>query len=123
MIATMIYTLGYVDAAIKMRVEDHYTQGRRGWMRLHEKGGKRHEISSNHNLETYIDEYIAAAGIADDPKRVPVSDYQGKDPIPNDQHDGVGRCIPNDPPEILCGEYQGRRGQSRVSSSRNHSIP
>jgi hypothetical protein len=34
---------------IKMRVEDYYTQGRRGWVRLHEKGGKRHEMPCNHN--------------------------------------------------------------------------
>jgi site-specific recombinase XerD len=32
-IATMIYTFGRVGAVIKMRVEDYYTQGRRGWMR------------------------------------------------------------------------------------------
>ncbi len=33
-IATMIYTFGRVGAVIKMRVEDYYTQGRRGWVRL-----------------------------------------------------------------------------------------
>jgi site-specific recombinase XerD len=38
--ATMIYTFGRVGAVVKMRVEDYYTQGRRGWMRLHEKGGQ-----------------------------------------------------------------------------------
>lgn len=68
LIATMIYTFGRVGAVIKMRVEDYYTQGRRGWLRLHEKGGKRHEMPCNHNLEVYLDAYIAAAGIADDPK-------------------------------------------------------
>ena len=35
-------------------------------MRLHEKGGKEHEVPCHHNLETYLDEYIAAAGIAHD---------------------------------------------------------
>jgi site-specific recombinase XerD len=67
-IATMIYTFGRVGAVVKMRVEDYYTQGRRGWMRLHEKGGKRHEMPCNHNLEAYIDAYIAAAAIAGDAK-------------------------------------------------------
>jgi integrase len=42
-------------------------QGRRGWVRLHEKGGKEHEVPCHHSLEQYLDEYIAAAGIADDP--------------------------------------------------------
>jgi len=67
-IATMIYTFGRVGAVIKMRVEDFYTQGRRGWMRLHEKGGKRHEMPCNHNLEAYVNCYIAATGIAGDRK-------------------------------------------------------
>jgi site-specific recombinase XerD len=68
LIATMIYTFGRVGAVGKMRVEDYYTQGRRGWVRLHEKGGKRHEMPCNHNLEAYLDAYIAAAGIAEDRK-------------------------------------------------------
>jgi site-specific recombinase XerD len=68
LIATMIYTFGRVGAVIKMRVEDYYTQGRRGWVRLHEKGGKRHEMPCNHNLEGYLDAYIKAAGLAGNPK-------------------------------------------------------
>jgi site-specific recombinase XerD len=68
LIATMIYTFGRVGAVIKMRVEDYYTQGRRGWVRLHEKGGKRHEMPCNHNLEAYLDAYIGAAGLAGDHK-------------------------------------------------------
>lgn len=35
-------------------------------MRLHEKGGKEHEVFSNHNLERYLNEYIAAAGIGEE---------------------------------------------------------
>ncbi len=68
LIATMIYTFGRVGAVIKMRGEDYYTQGRRGWVRLHEKGGKRHEMPCNNNLEAYLDAYISAAGIAEDRK-------------------------------------------------------
>ncbi len=68
LIAMMIYTFGRVGAVIKMRIEDYYTQGRRGWVRLHEKGGKRHEMPCNHNLEAYLDEYIKTAGISDDLK-------------------------------------------------------
>ena len=41
-------------------------QGQRGWVRLHEKGGKEHEVPCHHNLEKYLDEYIAVAGIAHD---------------------------------------------------------
>jgi integrase len=48
-----------------MRVEDYYPQGKRWWVRLHEKGGKRHEMPAHHNLEAYLDAYIDAAGIRD----------------------------------------------------------
>ena len=48
-----------------MRVEDYYPQGKRWWLRLHEKGGKRHEMPAHHNLEAYLDAYIDAAGIRD----------------------------------------------------------
>ena len=46
-----------------MRVEDYYPQGKRWWVRLHEKGSKRHEMPAHHTLETYLDEYIEAAGL------------------------------------------------------------
>jgi site-specific recombinase XerD len=68
LIAMMIYTFGRVGAVIKMRIEDYYTQGRRGWVRLHEKGGKRHEMPCNHNLEAYLDEYLKASAISQDLK-------------------------------------------------------
>jgi len=32
-----------------------------------QKGGKEHEVPCHHTLETYLDAYIAAAGIASDP--------------------------------------------------------
>jgi integrase len=51
-----------------MRVEDYYPQGKRWWVRLHEKGGKRHEMPAHHNLEAYLDAYIHAAGIHEDRK-------------------------------------------------------
>ena len=51
-----------------MRVEDYYTEGRRGWFRLHEKGGKRHEVPAHHNAENYLDSYLEAAGIGTDRK-------------------------------------------------------
>jgi integrase len=62
-IALLVYSFSRVGAAVKMRVEDFYTQGRRGWVRLYEKGGQRHEMPAHHNLDNYLEEYIAAAGI------------------------------------------------------------
>ena len=68
LIGLMVYTFARVGAAVSMNVEDFFVQGRRGWVRLHEKGGKEHEMPTHHNLDLYIEEYIAAAGIAQDRK-------------------------------------------------------
>lgn len=68
LIGLMVYTFARVGAAVSMRVEDFYVQGRRGWVRLHEKGGKEHEMPTHHNLDHYLEEYVTAAGIAGDRK-------------------------------------------------------
>jgi integrase len=44
LIGLMSFTFARVGAAVQMRVEDVYVQGRRTWVRLHEKGGKVHEL-------------------------------------------------------------------------------
>jgi site-specific recombinase XerD len=66
LIGTMIYTFTRIGAVLQMNVGDYFTQGRRGWVRVHEKGGKEHEAPCHHKLEAFLDAYIAAAGIADD---------------------------------------------------------
>ena len=56
------------EFVVAMKVEDYYPGGKRWWLRLHEKGGKRHEMPVHHKLEHFLDEYVAAAGIRDDGK-------------------------------------------------------
>ena len=68
LIGTMVYTFARVNAVIEMKVKDYFIQGRRGWVRLHEKGGKEHEVPCHHTLEKLLDDYLAAAGIAGDPE-------------------------------------------------------
>jgi integrase/recombinase XerD len=68
LIAVMVYSFARVSAALRMKVEDYYTEGRRAWFRLHEKGGKRHEVPAHHNAENYLDAYLEAAGIAAEKK-------------------------------------------------------
>jgi site-specific recombinase XerD len=66
LMGVMIYTFARIGAVLQMNVGDYFTQGRRGWVRLHEKGGKEHEAPCHHKLEVFLDEYLAAAGIAQD---------------------------------------------------------
>jgi site-specific recombinase XerD len=63
LISVMTFAFARIGAAVAMRVEDYYPMGKRWWVRLHEKGGKRHEMPAHHNLEAYLDAYIEAAGI------------------------------------------------------------
>ena len=67
-IAAMVFTFARVGAMVAMTVEDYYPQGRRSWLRLHEKGGKQHEMPAHHTLEAYLDEYLKVAGIEGDRK-------------------------------------------------------
>lgn len=60
LIALMCYSFARVSAVVGMNVEDYYQQGKRSWIRLHEKGGKFHEVPAHHNAETYLDAYLAA---------------------------------------------------------------
>jgi integrase/recombinase XerC len=66
LIAAMIYTFARIGAVLKMNVRDYFSQGRRGWMRLHEKRGKLYEAPCHSKLEIYMDEYLAACGFAED---------------------------------------------------------
>jgi integrase/recombinase XerC len=68
LIGLMVYSFARIGAAVAMKVEDVYVQNRRLWVRLHEKGGKRHEMPCHHNLEVYLHAYIDGCRLGNDPK-------------------------------------------------------
>ena len=68
LIGLMVYSFARIGAALAMKAEDVYVQNRRLWVRLHEKGDKRHEMPCHHNLEAYLHAYIDGCGLAGDPK-------------------------------------------------------
>jgi integrase/recombinase XerD len=68
LISVMTFAFARIGAVVAMRVEDYFPKGKRWWVRLHEKGGKRHEMPAHHNLEAYLDAYIGVAGIREDGK-------------------------------------------------------
>jgi site-specific recombinase XerD len=71
LIGLMVYTFARVGAATAMAVEDAYVQGRRLWVRLHEKGGKLHEMPCHHRLEEWLVAYMEGGDLLDSP-RVPL---------------------------------------------------
>jgi integrase/recombinase XerC len=68
LIALMVYSFARIGAALGMAVEDVYTQNIRLWVRLREKGGKRHAMPCHHNLEEYLTAYLDGADLRSDPK-------------------------------------------------------
>jgi hypothetical protein len=57
-----------LDDGATVPFEDYFANGKRWWVRLHEKGGKRHEMPAHHKLEAFLDDYIRTAGIVGDEK-------------------------------------------------------
>jgi integrase len=68
LIGVMVYSFARVGAAVAMGVGDFFQHRKRLWLRLHEEGGKRHEVPRHPSLESYLDAYVRAAGIASDIK-------------------------------------------------------
>ena len=68
LIGLMVYSFARIGAALGMTVEDVYTQNRRLWVRLREKGGKRHPMTCHHDLDEYLVAYLDGTGLRDDPK-------------------------------------------------------
>ena len=59
--SVMLYSFARVSAVLAMRRQDYFQQGSRGWLRLHEKGGKRHDVPAHHRAAEALDKYVEAA--------------------------------------------------------------
>lgn len=62
-IAILIYTAARVGAVAKLRRGDFYESGDQYCLRFREKGGKVREIPVRHDLQQWIQEYLAVAGL------------------------------------------------------------
>lgn len=65
LIAVMVYSFARVSAAVGMAVEDLVQTAGRSWLRLHEKGGKLHEMPVHHRLLEHLEAYMSAIGAQD----------------------------------------------------------
>jgi len=62
----MIYSFARVSAVVGMKGSDFYQSGRKCWFRLHEKGGKFHDVPAHHAVEVFVGEYVEFAGIQEE---------------------------------------------------------
>ena len=69
LIALMVYSFARVSAVVNLKGGDYYANGKRWWIRLHEKGGKFHEVPVHHLAEEYLDAYLQAAGIGEEKQK------------------------------------------------------
>ena len=68
LIAVMVFSFARVSAVVAMNVEDYYPEGKRWWFRLHEKGGKMHQVPAHHTAEEYLDAYLRVTELAEEAK-------------------------------------------------------
>ena len=123
LIALLIYSFARISAALHMNVEDYYPQGKRWWVRLHEKGGKQHEMPCHHLLETYIDAYVTAAGIGAD-KTWPLFRTlggRGRKQLVGGTHEPAGRAA-DDRPSRPRGRDHHRARLPYVPGDRHHRL-
>jgi site-specific recombinase XerD len=106
LIGLMVYSFARIGAGLAMKVEDVYTQNRRLWVRLREKGGKRHEMPCHHNLELYLTEYLERTGLGRAHRHPPAP----------------SQCLCNDPTPRKARRPQNQNRQSFVPRDRDHDL-
>ena len=65
--SVMLYSFARVSAVLGMRRQDYFQQRSWRWLRLHEKGGKRHDVPAHHRAAEALDKYVEAAEL-EEPK-------------------------------------------------------
>ena len=63
LLSVMLYSFARVSAVLGMRRQDYFGQESRCWLRLHEKGGKRHDVPAHHRAAAALDAYVEAGDL------------------------------------------------------------
>lgn len=71
-LGVLAYTGARVGAVARLNLSDYRDTGEQRSLRFREKGGKDREIPARHDLQGWINEYIAAAGIGEASKASPL---------------------------------------------------
>ena len=60
--SVLLYGWARVSAVVTLRVEDYYKRKGERWLRLHEKGGKIHQVPVHSKAREAIDQWLLACG-------------------------------------------------------------
>jgi len=79
LIAVLIYTAARAGAAGRLRLRDFAQDGAQFVLRFDEKGGKARSIPVRHNLQEFVQQYLAISGHGSDSKDSPIFRTMRKD--------------------------------------------
>jgi site-specific recombinase XerC len=122
LIGLMIYSFARIGAALGMSVEDVYTQNRRLWVRLREKGGKRHAMPCHHNLDEYLVAYLDGAGLHGRSKGPAVPDDRARHRQADAHGAAAGERLCDDPPSRGGGRHRNQARQSQLPSDGDNGL-
>jgi integrase/recombinase XerD len=122
LIGVMVYSFARISAVVAMQVEDYFANGKRWWLRLHEKGGKRHEMPVHHKLEQFLDDYLDAAGIRGGGKTPLFPLGSGPNRDIDRAADASHRRLSDGPPAHRRSRLEGQARLPRVSGDRHHCL-
>ena len=67
LLGVMAYTFARIGAVVALTPQDYFQVGKRSVIRFGEKGRKEKEIPVHHKLEEYLDAYLKAAKLSEEP--------------------------------------------------------
>jgi integrase len=122
LIGLIVYSFARIGAALGMAVEDVFTQNRRLWARLREKGGKRHAMPCHHNLEEYLSAYLDGAGFTRGSKRASIPHDRARHPQAHAHGAAAGECLCDDPLTGRGGRDRYQTRQSQLPGDGHHGL-
>ena len=122
LIGLMVYSFARIGAALGMKVEDVFTQNRRLWVRLREKGGKAHAMPCHHSLEAYLTAYMEQTGIMADDEGAVVPHHRARHRPVDRNPPAPGQRPRHDPPTRGGGRHRDEARQPQLPGDRDHRL-
>lgn len=119
-IAAMVFTFARVGAMVAMTVEDYYAQGKRSWLRLHEKGGKQHEMPAHHYPGGVHRRLHQRGRHRGRQQRPPLPHRARHRPNPHQESPAHRRRVSDDPPEDQADRHTHQGWLPQLPGHRHH---